>query len=258
MVLHACYILLWPAYVPCLLCSCDTYFPSLVLSDILSYILPHSWHHNAHLMDNDNGAKKRRKKKPTMTCFAKSLLSKTRTNGLISSTNARLYPRLVRCYISVRGKWLCLRLSYIFFAPFISIMLLHIHPGRVCVHTLLLCPYNPVSMTTGFSSIRPGRGMICELRVNHMLFHPEPWLAPCLPFTNAHKEPYRVGGRDFALWLFSRAFWFTASYSLSMISICYTSQHNKTEIGGPATILQLLLWVNVCPLSILLLCFFPE
>lgn len=41
-----------------------------------------------------------------------------------------------------------------------------IQPGGVCAHTLPLCPYNPVSMTTGFSSIRPGRGMICELRVN--------------------------------------------------------------------------------------------
>lgn len=40
-----------------------------------------------------------------------------------------------------------------------------IHPALSIVHTLLLCPYNPVSMTTRISSIRPGRGMICELRV---------------------------------------------------------------------------------------------
>lgn len=47
-------------------------------------------------------------------------------------------------------------------------MLLSIHhqSKQGIIHTSLLCPHNPVSMTTRISSIRPVRGMICELSVN--------------------------------------------------------------------------------------------
>lgn len=79
------------------------------------------------------------------------------------------------------------------------------------IHTFLLGPYNPVSMTTRISSIRPGRGMICELRVNS---HALAWTSlHSLPLFHSlahslthatHTHDHKVKGGDFALYLFSR------------------------------------------------------
>lgn len=123
---------------------------------------------------------------------------KTQTSGFILSAFKALpsYRGAFHQCLFKKSLFCCL------FMLLISISRCHkfiIHPGGESAHTLPLCPYNPVSMTTGISSIRPGRGMICELRVNSNAPNPAPSVFLFRSLTgafdghapNTHRHNYR-------------------------------------------------------------------
>lgn len=101
---------------------------------------------------------------------------------------------------------------YFFHLISISVNKVSVHPHGICV--CILCPYNPVSMTTGFSSVRPGNGMICELRVNSHALAPKPSFAALFSFThhtlNHTSKPQR-----------KQMFQFRALFSLHILAVLF-------------------------------------
>lgn len=118
------------------------------------------------------------------------------------------------------------------------IFALNIIVSEACVFALSFVPfYNPVSMTTSFSSIRPGRGMICELPVNSRA-----WtlicFAACFSFTRTHSLTRLTGGNTrritesggSVLWL-SRTSWHPVlSFPPSLSQLIHQAKTSITSI----------------------------
>lgn len=137
------------------------------------------------------------------------------------------------------------------------LLLIHHQSKRRIIHTSLLCPYNPVSMTTRISSIRPVRGMICELSVNsraeppfilrlsfiHPVIHTHTAThtgahARMRMYTHAHthtKHRIRVKGSDCPLFLCSRTLHLMVWSHLISPSLHQHPAPHLTLLGPSAT-----------------------
>lgn len=202
--------LCWPTSLPCSLCYCDTYFPSW--GSIKSY------HVSSYLIYLCTAGDARQtlmelQKTGWPLCirphFAQRLLKGFYHNedAWFSSVKKQTASATFVSWVAVY----CQRVIVLFaqFIYFISVSCCYkfiIHSWLSIVHTLLLCPYNPVSMTTRISSIRPGGGMICELHVKSYALS---WtLSPSL----FHLLTFNGHPHETHIYSSSQGQWFDSSY----------------------------------------------